>query len=217
MDLAPEPPGTAIEEAVQFSACLGGSSANIAAALTRQGQQADLVTCVSDDAVGRFARAQLESYNIGTHYVRAVAGEARNSLAVTESRLEGHQTVIYRNHAADFMMDRQDVEALPYGDYAALVTTGTVLAADPSRSAAFLAFEAAKAACVPLVFDLDYRPYSWPSAEVASEVYSRAAGLCDVIVGNDVEFGFMAGIMTGACHGGRACPDHGQTGHLQAW
>jgi 5-dehydro-2-deoxygluconokinase len=46
---------------------------------------------------------------------------------------------------------------------------------------------------LPLIFDVDYRPYSWPSAAVASEVYSRAADVCDVIVGNDVEFGFMAG------------------------
>jgi 5-dehydro-2-deoxygluconokinase len=28
---------------------------------------------------------------------------------------------------------------------------------------------------------------------VASEVYARAAALCDVVVGNDVEFGFLAG------------------------
>ena len=46
---------------------------------------------------------------------------------------------------------------------------------------------------MPLVFDVDYRPYSWPSAAVAAETCSRAAALCDVIVGNDVEFGFMAG------------------------
>ncbi|MFN7053892.1 MAG: PfkB family carbohydrate kinase, partial [Gemmobacter sp.] len=50
------------------------------------------------------------------------------------------------------------------------------------------------AAGLPLIFDVDYRPYSWPSAQVASQVYSRAAALCDVIVGTDVEFDFMAGI-----------------------
>jgi 5-dehydro-2-deoxygluconokinase len=86
-----------------------------------------------------------------------------------------------------------DVEATDYAGFSALVTTGTVLAAEPSRSAAFRAFDLARAAGLPLVFDVDYRPYSWPSAEVAAEVYSRAAALCDVIVGNDVEFGFMAG------------------------
>ena len=42
-------------------------------------------------------------------------------------------------------------------------------------------------------FDVDYRPYSWPSPQVAEEVLSRAGALSDIIVGNDEEFGFMAG------------------------
>jgi 5-dehydro-2-deoxygluconokinase len=48
---------------------------------------------------------------------------------------------------------------------------------------------------VPIIFDVDYRPYSWPSAQVAADVLSRAAEASDMIVGNDEEFGFMAGGM----------------------
>lgn len=193
MDLYADPPGTPIETATRFSTALGGSSANIAVALTRAGGRAALLTCVSDDAVGRFCLAQLDHYGIDRRHVRSVAGEARNSLAVVESRLENCQSVIYRNGAADFQMSTQDVEAVDYTRFSALITTGTVLASEPSRSAAFRAFDLARAAGLPLIFDVDYRPYSWTSAEEASQVYSRAAALCDVIVGNDVEFGFMAG------------------------
>jgi 5-dehydro-2-deoxygluconokinase len=107
--------------------------------------------------------------------------------------LENCQSVIYRNGAADFTMTTEDVEAVDYTRFSALITTGTVLASEPSRTAAFRAFDLARAAGLPLIFDVDYRPYSWASAEEASQVYSRAAALCDVIVGNDVEFGFMAG------------------------
>jgi 5-dehydro-2-deoxygluconokinase len=193
MDLYADPPGTAIEEAMRFTTALGGSSANIAVALTRAGGKAALLTCVSDDAVGRFCLAQLDHYGIDRTHVRSIAGEARNSLAVVESRLENCQSVIYRNDAADFQMSMQDVEAVDYTRFSALITTGTVLASEPSRTAAFRAFDLARAAGLPLIFDVDYRPYSWASAEEASQVYSRAAALCDVIVGNDVEFGFMAG------------------------
>ena len=193
MDLYADPPGTRTEEATRFTAALGGSSANIAVALTRQACRAALVTCVSDDAVGRFCLNQLDAYGIDRAHVRAVAGEPRNSLAVVETRLEDCQSVIYRNNAADFAMTAQDVEAVDYSGFSALITTGTVFAAEPSRSAAFRAFDLARAAGLPLIFDVDYRPYSWPSAQVAAEVYSRAGALCDVIVGNDVEFGFMAG------------------------
>jgi 5-dehydro-2-deoxygluconokinase len=193
MDFYPDPPGTKTEEATRFFSCLGGSSANIGVALVKLGAAADLVTCVSDDAIGRFALNELDRYGIGRTHVRSVGGEARTSLAVVESRIEDHQSVIYRNGAADFEMTEADVAAVDYGRYSALITTGTVLAAEPSRSAAFRAFDLARAAGLPLIFDIDYRPYSWPSEEVAAEVYSRAGALCDVIVGNDVEFGFMAG------------------------
>jgi len=154
---------------------------------------AALVTSVSDDAIGRFALNELRRYEVDATHVKSVGGEARNSLAVIESRVEDHQSVIYRNGAADFEMTVEDVSAVDYGSYGALITTGTVFAAEPSRGAAFHAFDLAREAGLPLIFDLDYRPYSWPSPEVASEVYSRAGALCDVIIGNDLEFGFMAG------------------------
>lgn len=193
MDLYADPPGTRLEDTTRFVAALGGSSANIAAALTRQGCKAALLTCVSDDAVGRFCLNQLDAFGIDRTHVRPVAGEARNSLAVVETRLEDCQSVIYRNNAADFAMTVANAERVDYGAFSALITTGTVLAAEPSRTAAFRAIDLARAAGLPLIFDVDYRPYSWASATVAAEVYSRAAALCEVIVGNDVEFGFMAG------------------------
>jgi 5-dehydro-2-deoxygluconokinase len=193
MDLMPDPPGTPIETAERFVSALGGSSANIAVALTRQGCRAALVTRVSDDAVGRFCLAELDRYGIDRSHVRPVGGEARNSLALSESRLDRHQTVIYRNGAADFAMTPADVEEVDYAAFSALVTTGTVLAAEPSRSAAFRAFGHARGAGLPVVFDVDYRPYSWTSAEEAADVCGRAAALSDIVVGNDAEFGVLAG------------------------
>ena len=193
LDLYPDPPGTSIENASHFVSALGGSSANIAAALTRQGMKASLVTRVSNDAVGRFCLNQLDLYGIDRTNVKSIGDVWRNSLALAETRNENHQSIIYRNGAADFQMDMADVEAIDYGRYGALITTGTVLAAEPSRGAAFRAFELARQADVPLVFDVDYRPYSWPTAQIAADIYSRAAMLCDIIIGNEEEFGFMAG------------------------
>ena len=193
MDFYADPPGTRTEEATQFVSHLGGSSANIAVGLTKQGGKAALVTSVSDDAIGRFCINQLNHYGVDATHVRSVGGEARNSLAVVETRLHNTQSVIHRNGAADFVMTVDDIDAIDFSPYGALVTTGTVLAAEPSRSATFHAFDKAKAANMPIIFDVDYRPYSWPSAEVAAEVYSRAGALCDIVVGNDEEFDFMAG------------------------
>ncbi|MEM6325388.1 MAG: PfkB family carbohydrate kinase [Pseudomonadota bacterium] len=186
-------PGVAAEDADRVTVGLGGSSANIGAGICKLGGRAALVTRISDDSVGSYCVGQLKKYGVGTQYVTPVGGEYRNSLAFYESRVEGHRNVIYRNGAADFQMDESDVAAVAYGEFGALITAGTVFAAEPSRSATFRAFELAKAAGLPIVFDVDYRPYSWPSPEVAEAVLSRAAEQSDMIVGNDEEFGFMAG------------------------
>ncbi|MDF1607392.1 5-dehydro-2-deoxygluconokinase [Hoeflea sp. YIM 152468] len=193
MDLSPDPAGTRTRDATSMMVAMGGSSANIAAGLVKFGCKAALLTKVSDDAVGWYCLNQLDHYGVDRTHVGLITGECRTSLAVYETRIEEHQSVIYRNNAADFQMDIADVEAVDYTAYGALITAGTVFAAEPSRSATFRAFDLARAAGIPIIFDVDYRPYSWPSAEVAADVLSRAGAMADVIVGNDEEFGFMAG------------------------
>lgn len=193
MDMCPTPPGTRTSEATDMMVAMGGSSANIAAGLVKFGCQAALVTAVSDDAIGWYCLNQLDHYGIDRTHVKKITGEYRTSLAVYETRVEDHQSVIYRNNAADFQLSVADVEAVDYSQYGALITAGTVFAAEPSRTAAFRAFELARKAGLPILFDVDYRPYSWPSSAVAEDVLSRAGAMSDMIVGNDEEFGFMAG------------------------
>ena len=193
MDMFASPAGVKAEEAETFESGLGGSSANICAGVCKLGGAAGLVTSVSDDACGRFCINQLRRYGVDTEYCKPVGGEYRTSLAVYESTMDDFQLVIYRNGAVDFQVTEADMDRVRYGDWTALVTAGTVFAAEPSRGATFRAYENAKAAGLPVIFDIDYRPYSWPSAEVASDVLTRAGEASDMIVGNDEEFGFMAG------------------------
>ncbi len=193
MDMFAEPIGTKSEIAESFQSDLGGSSANICAGLCKLGSKASLVTSVSDDAIGRFCVNRLKYYGVGTEYVKSVAGEFRTSLAIYESCIDNFQNVIYRNGAADFEVKPSEMDEVNYSQFTALITAGTVFAGQPSRDATFRAFENARAQGIPIIFDIDYRPYSWPSPQVASEVLSRAGEESDMIVGNDEEFGFMAG------------------------
>lgn len=193
MDLTPQPVNVRTRDAQTMMVAMGGSSANIAAGLVKLGCKAALLTKVSDDAIGWYCEDQLDHYGVDRRHVTRVNGEERTSLAIYETRIDNHQSVIYRNNAADFQMSVADVEAVDYSRFGAVITTGTVFAAEPSRSAAFRALELARAAGLTIIFDVDYRPYSWPSAEEAGQVLSRAGALSDVIIGNDEEFGFMAG------------------------
>ena len=195
MDMFAEPIGTKSEFSENFRSDLGGSSANICAGLCKLGSEASLVTSVSDDAVGRFCINRLNYYGVGTEYVKSVSGEFRTSLAIYESCIDNFQNVIYRNGAADFEVKPSEMDEVDYSQFTALITAGTVFAGQPSRDATFRAFENARAQGIPVIFDIDYRPYSWPSPQVASEVLSRAGEESDMIVGNDEEFGFMAGGM----------------------
>ncbi|GGE42637.1 PfkB family carbohydrate kinase [Actibacterium pelagium] len=193
MDMFADPQGTKAEHAEVFRADLGGSSANICAGLCKLGMQSALVTSVSDDTVGRFCTNKLKHYGVDTQYVTVLGGEYRVSLAVYESTMDDFQLCIYRNNAVDFQVTNTDVDKVDYGAFGALITAGTVFAAEPSRGSTFRSFENARAAGIPVIFDIDYRPYSWPSPQVAAEVLSRAGEESDMIVGNDEEFGFMAG------------------------
>lgn len=193
MDMFADPPGTKAEFAETFRSDLGGSSANICAGLCKLGMQSALVTSVSDDNVGRFCTNRLRHYGVDTQYLKVLGGEYRISLAVYESTMDDFQLCIYRNNAVDFQVTDDDVDRVDYTAYGALITAGTVFAAEPSRSSTFRAMENARAAGVPVIFDIDYRPYSWPSPDVAEEVLSKAGEASDMIVGNDEEFGFMAG------------------------
>lgn len=192
IDIYPDPPGTKTENATHFITHLGGSSANIAVALTKLSGNCKILTSVSDDALGRLAINQLRSYNIDTSLISFKKEQSRISFAVVESRIEDHQSIIYRNKASDLFMNKEDIECVNFDNFSCLIFTGTCLASEPSRSAIFMAIQKAKSNNIPIIMDIDYRPYTWISSEEASDVYMRAAKNCDILIGNDDEFGVLA-------------------------
>jgi 5-dehydro-2-deoxygluconokinase len=193
MDLYADPPGTRVEDATAFMATIGGSAGNIAVALARQGAAAALISCVADDAVGRFCMARLADFGVDTGHVWAIGGHLRNALAVTETRAEDCQVALYRNGAADMGITAAQVAAVDFAAVAALVVTGTALSAEPSRGATLMAMARARAAGAIVVLDVDYRAAAWAHGDEASEVCGAVARAADVVVGNDDEFGILAG------------------------
>ena len=192
VDIYPDPPGTKTEDTNNFVTHLGGSSANIAVELTKLGGKCHILTRVSDDALGRLAINQLKKYNINSELVKFQGNEARISFAVVETRIEDHQSIIYRNGAADLFMNEKDIIDTKIEHYSCVILTGTCLASDPSRSATFLAMKTANDNNIPVIMDIDYRPYTWKSVKDASETYINAAKQCSVVIGNDDEFGVLS-------------------------
>ena len=192
IDFSPKPPGTKIEFAKDFEANLGGSSANIAVALAKLGGNCKLLTSISDDALGKLAINQLNQYGVDTSLIKFHKNEARLSLAIFESIVKNHQSIIYRHGAADLLMNEIDINQIEFKNFSSLIFTGTCLAAEPSRSSTLLALKKAKNSKVPVIFDVDYRPYTWKSEEEASKIYLEASEFSNILIGNDDEFGVMA-------------------------
>ena len=188
MDIYPEPPGTKISDVQDFSTHLGGSAANTCVALSKLGVSSDLVTCISDDAIGEYIFKKLEDFNIGSNLCRRVDKNFQTQVAVVETILKNNQSILYRNNSCDLQLDKEDIDKINFQDYSAVFISGTALSSSPSREAVFYASEKASTLSIPLIMDMDYRPYNWESDEIKSNIYKKIMKEMDIIIGNDLEF-----------------------------
>ena len=188
MDIYPEPPGTKTEDVESFSTHLGGSAANTCVALGQLGITTDLVTCISDDSIGKFVKLKLEKFKIGMQYCRDVKNQFQTQLAVVETRSKNCQSVLYRNNSCDLELSLEDINKIDFDKYGAVMITGTALSAEPSRASVMRAIEISNEKRIPVIIDIDYRPYNWESNQVKSDVYKKALEKIDIIIGNDLEF-----------------------------
>ncbi len=184
LDLYPEPAGTKTRDAQTFRADMGGSAGNIAVALARLGVRTGLIAPVSADPVGDFVRRVLADEGVDHLTPEGLVDGSRTSLALAETRPDDSQVVIYRNGASDLQLHEAPAVEAPI-----LIATGTALAREPSRGATLAALQAAQCS----VLDLDYRAYTWPSAEAARQTYTTALAHTDLLVGNEEEFALLAG------------------------
>ena len=188
MDIYPEPPGTKISDVQEFSTHLGGSAANTCVALSKLGVSSDLVTCISDDAIGEYIFKKLEDFNVGSNLCRRVDKKFQTQVAVVETILKNNQSILYRNNSCDLQLDKEDIDKINFQDYSAVFISGTALSSSPSREAVFYAAEKASTLSIPLIMDMDYRPYNWESDEIKSNIYKKIMKEMDIIIGNDLEF-----------------------------
>ena len=193
VDIYPDPPGTKTENANKYVTHLGGSSANMGVQLTKYGGSCSLLTRISNDALGKFVLNQLDFYGVKNTLIKLEDNESRISLAIVESTTEDHQSIIYRHKAADLFLNKNDIKNSNVQNYECILITGTSLAAEPSRSAVIYALELAKENNIPVIMDIDYRPYTWESADKAKHIYNLACDFCSGIIGNDEEFAILSG------------------------
>jgi len=78
------------------------------------------------------------------------------------------------------------------------VISGTALCASPSREAALKTVMLAKKTGAVVIFDIDYRPYTWKNMDEVSIYYTMAARNADIILGSREEYNLTEAV-SGVC------------------
>lgn len=181
-----------MEETRTFTKYVGGSPANIAIGSARLGQKTGFIGKVSNDQMGRFITDYLEKNQIDTSSVKVDQTGAVTGLAFTEIKSpEDCSILMYRDNVADLKLHPSEIDEDYIKQSKTLLVSGTALAKSPSREAVFLALEYAVKHDVRIIFDLDYRPYTWVDEAETAVYYNLAAEKCDVIIGTREEFDMM--------------------------
>jgi 5-dehydro-2-deoxygluconokinase len=181
-----------MEETMTFTKYVGGSPANIAIGMSRLGMDTGFIGRVADDQMGRFIVNYLNNNQIDTSHVVTDQSGSVTGLAFTEIKSPTDCSILlYRDNVADLKLEPRDVNEEFVKNSKSLLISGTALAKSPSREAVFLALDYARKHDVVVFFDIDYRPYTWNSAEEVAVYYNLAAEKCDVIIGTREEFDMM--------------------------
>lgn len=189
-----------MEETLTFTKYVGGSPANIAIALSRLGKQTGFIGRVADDQHGRFILDYLQKNAIDVTGVVTDTSGSVTGLAFTEIKSPRECSILmYRDNVADLKLEPSDVSEDYIRQSKAILISGTALAASPSREAVFTAIEYAARHGVVIVFDIDYRPYTWKSKPEVGVYCRLVAEKSDVILGGREEFDLLEDI---APHGG---------------
>lgn len=190
------PPFQSLVEADTFKKYLGGSPANIAVGLARLGKKVGFIATVSDDQFGDYVTKFFEDEGIdSSHITRAKNGE-KLGLTFTEMLSPSESSILmYRDGVADLMLDPADVDEEYIASAKAILISGTALCQSPSREACLKAMYLAKKVGTKVIFDIDYRPYNWKSADEIAIYYSIVAENSDVVMGSREEYDLTEAII----------------------
>lgn len=181
-----------LEECTTFKKYVGGSPANIAVGAARHGLKVGFFARVSDDQLGDFVVHFFEKEGIDTSRIRRCENGEKIGLTFTEILSRDESSILmYRNCVADLQLHPDDIDEEYIRNAKTLVISGTALAASPSREAALKAVMLAKRCGTRILFDIDYRSYSWKNFDEISIYYSMVAREADIIMGSREEFDLM--------------------------
>lgn len=187
LDLFVTEPGMPTANATPFRACVGGSPTNIAIVAQRLGVPSAVLSSVGADFAGELLRRQLTATGVRTDWV--LTGIGATSLALLAT-MDADQIVrqFYRHDPADSHVKRSVIPDLPWDSLEALVISADAVARGEMVETVRAAVEEAARQAIPVWWDLDLRPSTWPDLAEYAQVVGEAVEDGSVIIGTEDEF-----------------------------
>ena len=197
IDFNPTDYNRPLNESGNFNKYLGGSPANIAVGMARLGNRVGFLGRVSDDQFGTFVTDYFKNEGIDvSHIFRCEHGE-NLGLTFTEMLSPTQSSILmYREGVADLQLCVDDVDEAYIVSSACLLISGTALCTSPTREASLKALAFALRNQVPVVFDADYRAYTWKNKDEIAIYTSLVAEKADIIMGSREEFDLMERLLS---------------------
>lgn len=186
IDLYSQNVGAAFEDIKGFHAFVGGSPLNMCVGAQRLGLQTALISAVGDEKVADFILNYLEKEGVCSDYVPRLP-YAKSTAVLLGIEKDKFPLVYYRDNAADYYVDIDLVNKAPIATSKVLAMTGTALAKEPSRSAAFWAAEVAQKNKTQVIFDIDFRADQWHDVRAFGVVARSFLQLTDIVLGTEEE------------------------------
>ncbi len=191
LDFNPTDGFNPLDKSVTFNKYIGGSAGNTAIGLARQGISVGLISRVSNDQFGKAIIDYLKKEKMTTKYIQ-VDKNKKTGLTFTEFFSDKKSTILmYRDEVADLEIDINQIDVNVIKNAKILVISGSSLAKSPAREAIFYAIEIARQHQVKIIFDLDYRPYTWKNELELATTYYQVAQNSEIIIGSKAEFALM--------------------------
>ncbi|GMA60972.1 5-dehydro-2-deoxygluconokinase [Alicyclobacillus fastidiosus] len=187
-----------MEETQTFSKYVGGSPANIVIGASKLGLRTGFIGKISNDQHGRFIEKYMRDMGIDTSNMVVDTEGHKTGLAFTEIKSPNECSILmYRENVADLYLTPAEINEDYLKETKILLVSGTALSRSPSREAVLRAMSLAKKNEVKIVFELDYRPYSWASADETGIYYSAVAEQSDVVIGTRDEYDVLENVIGG--------------------
>lgn len=195
IDFNPQDYFKTLAQSDTYKKYLGGSPANIAVGLARLNKKVGFIGKVSDDRFGDYVTEFFNSEGIDiSNIFRAKNGE-KLGLTFTEILSPEESSILmYREGVADLMLEPSEISEEYIKSTKIIVISGTALSTSPTREATLKALYLAKKHNTKVIFDIDYRSYSWKNFDEIALYYSIVAEKSDIVMGSREEFDLMEAI-----------------------